>query len=249
MVIQNIVFDLVGVLFSIDKVGIFREMGVPMVMKYVMTHHKDPFSVAYAVLNTMHTNESQDYQVIKFKDFFLPRCISEWQQGKKTNREALKEIEAFIHTPACAPVFESERERSVINSIIKTLFDGDCLTTYMRPIDQSIMLVQDLKMHTPYRLFLLSNFDTEAMKRLYSLYPAFFEQFDGIVVSGDAGVLKPYPEMYDYLADRHNLHPRESLFIDDQYENIVGAQQRGYHTIHFKNPWQVRCALKEFDVW
>jgi FMN phosphatase YigB (HAD superfamily) len=220
-------------------------MGIPGVLRYVLTHHKDPFSVAYSVLNRMHMQEEHDYQMIKYKQVRLPRCITEWQQGKKTNKQALKEIEDYIYTPDGASMFHSVREQQMINNIITTMFDAVCLTTYMEPIDANIMLVKELKEHTPHRLFLLSNFDIDAMETLCHSYPDFFSLFDGVVVSGQVGCLKPYPEIYRHLLDHHALDGKDSVFIDDQHENILGAERVGIPCILYKNAWQLRKDLAQ----
>jgi FMN phosphatase YigB (HAD superfamily) len=245
---KNIIFDLIGVLFALDHYAIFRHMGIPGVLRYVCTHRKDPFSVAYAVLNSMHLHETHDYQVIKYKQVNLPRCISEWQQGKKTNREALKEIEQYVYTPHGASLFASEYEKKTVNNIITTMFNASCLTMYMKPIVPNVILAKELKEHTSHRLFLLSNFDADAIRSITLLYPDFFSLFDGVVVSGNVGFLKPYPEIYHHILRDYNLHPEESLFIDDQQENVWGAQTVGISGIVYKNPWQLRQDFKKCNL-
>lgn len=241
---KNIIFDLVGVLFSVDKFGIFRHMGMLGVLRYALTHMKDPFSVAYAVLDNMHSQEEPNYQVIRYKDVTLPRCITEWQQGLKTNKQAMKEIERYLYTPHGSSIFKTAYEREIINRIIITIFDAICLATYMRPINENLFLVKELKEYTPHKLYILSNFDVDAIEMLFALYPEFFSLFDGIVVSGQVGALKPYPEIYEYILKKYGLDPKKSLFIDDQQENIIGANSVGIPCIHHHNPWQLRRDLK-----
>jgi len=241
---KNIIFDLIGVLFALDTYGIFRSMGAASVLRYVCTHRKDPFNVAYAVLNHMHSQEQHDYRIIHYKHASMPRCISEWQEGKKTNKEALQEIERYLYMPQAASLFSSEYERAIVNKIITSIFNASSLTTYMRPIIPNIFLVKELKEHTPHRLYLLSNFDAHEIQALSLSYPDFFSLFDGIVVSGQVGYLKPYPEMYSYLLNQYALRPEESLFVDDQHQNIHGAEQVGISCVLYKNPWQLRTQLR-----
>lgn len=246
---KNIIFDLMGVLFALDTYGIFRRMGIGSVLRYVLTHHKDPFSVAFAVLNHMHMQDSHGYHVIKYKHANLPRCITEWQEGKKSNKEALQEIERYLYTPEGSLFFKSEYERKVINNIITTIFNATSLTIYMRPIIPNVFLVKDIKEHTPHKLYLLSNFDVDAMEAISLSYPDFFSLFDGVVVSGQVGYLKPYPEMYHYLLENYNLRPEDSLFIDDQYENVRGAERVGISGVHYKNPWQLRKEFRKQHIF
>lgn len=246
---KNIIFDLIGVLFALDTYAIFRRMGAGSVLRYVLTHRKDPFSIAFTVLTQMHEQEQHDYRVIKYKHAMLPRCITEWQEGKKTNKEALQEIERYIYTPQGLSLFTSAYEQKVVNKIITTMFNATSLTTYMRPIVPNIFLVKEIKTYTPHKLYLLSNFDVDAIEAISLSYPDFFSLFDGVVVSGQVGYLKPYPEMYQHLLDSYDLRPEESLFIDDQYENILGAEQIGIPCVLYKNPWQLRKELKKQNLF
>lgn len=245
---KNIIFDLIGVLFAIDQYAILRHMGVARVLRYMLTHHKNPFSCAYAVLNHMATQEEHNDRVIHYKKARLPRCIAEWQEGKKTNRQALQEVSQFLYTPQGSSFFQSNYEQQTVNHIITTIFNASCLTNYMRPVIPNLFLVKDLKQFTPYRLFLLSNFDVDAMATLSLSYPEFFSLFDGVVVSGQVGLLKPYPEIYQHLLDAYDLRAEESLFIDDQPENIMGAQQVGISCVLYKNPRQLHKSLNELNI-
>lgn len=245
---KNIIFDLIGVLFAVDTYAVFRNMGAGSVLRYMLTYRKNPFTIAFAVLDDMHQREEQDYRVIHYKKTVLPRCITEWQQGKKTNKQAMLEIERYLYTPEAAPLFKNDFERQIVNNIITTMFHASCLTAYMRPIVPNIFLVKDIKEHTPHQLYLLSNFDVDAIASLSLSYPDFFSLFDGVIVSGQVGYLKPYSEMYHYMLERYQLCPEESLFIDDQHENIQGAQEVGIPCVLYKNPRQLRKQLKQSNV-
>ncbi|HEY3143070.1 MAG TPA: HAD family phosphatase [Acidimicrobiales bacterium] len=59
------------------------------------------------------------------------------------------------------------------------------------------------------------------------------QQFDGAVVSGEEGVLKPSPEIFERLADRYGIDPAASLFIDDVQQNVDGALAAGFQAVRF----------------
>ena len=40
--------------------------------------------------------------------------------------------------------------------------------------------------------------------------------FDGIVVSGEEKMRKPFPEFYEVLLTRYEISPTNALFIDDE---------------------------------
>ena len=112
-------------------------------------------------------------------------------------------------------------------------------------IDENVQLIHPLK--EKYNVYGLTNWSAETLpiaKRLYT----FFDQLDGIVVSGDEKLIKPDPKIYHVLINRYNIKPEESLFIDDNFDNIVAAQKLGFHTIHFTNEVNLEATLKEMGV-
>lgn len=76
----------------------------------------------------------------------------------------------------------------------------------------------------------------------------FLGWFDGIVVSGAEKMRKPAPEFYQILLDRYQVNPREALFIDDNYRNVVAAEKAGIKTIHFISSEQLEKELAELHV-
>ena len=68
--------------------------------------------------------------------------------------------------------------------------------------------------------------------------------FDGKIISGEAGIVKPDVEIYKLLIKRHNLNPQHTVFIDDKEENIRAAELLGIHGIHFQNASKLRKDLQ-----
>ena len=58
-------------------------------------------------------------------------------------------------------------------------------------------------------------------------------RFDGAVVSGEEGVLKPEPAIFRLLTARFGLDPAETLFIDDVEANVDGARAAGFQAHRF----------------
>ena len=83
------------------------------------------------------------------------------------------------------------------------------------------------------RLFLLSNISIGFFEN-YKKTPWINEvlsEFDGLILSGVTGLLKPDPEVFEYILSKYNLKREETLFIDDSPKNIKGAEAvrlRGY---------------------
>jgi putative hydrolase of the HAD superfamily len=55
----------------------------------------------------------------------------------------------------------------------------------------------------------------------------FPELFDGVVISGDEGMHKPQPEIYELGCERIGLAPADCIFVDDLRENCEGAEAVG----------------------
>jgi putative hydrolase of the HAD superfamily len=58
------------------------------------------------------------------------------------------------------------------------------------------------------------------------------ELFDGVAISGDVGVRKPDPDIYELGAQRIGVLPRECVFVDDLAFNLPPAAELGMATVH-----------------
>jgi putative hydrolase of the HAD superfamily len=56
---------------------------------------------------------------------------------------------------------------------------------------------------------------------------AFPELFDGVVISGEVGMHKPQPEIFELACERVGLAPADCVFVDDLRENCEGAEAVG----------------------
>ena len=65
------------------------------------------------------------------------------------------------------------------------------------------------------------------------------------MISGEEKVLKPNAEIYEILLRRFNIKPEESVFIDDNVNNIKGGENVGIQGIIFKDAEQLRADLEK----
>jgi 2-haloacid dehalogenase len=91
-------------------------------------------------------------------------------------------------------------------------------------------------------LYALSNWSAETFPPQRTRFP-FLGWFDGIVVSGLEGVIKPDPRIFRVLVERYGIDPRAAVFIDDVAANAAAAEALGIHGIHFRSPEQLRREL------
>lgn len=95
-----------------------------------------------------------------------------------------------------------------------------------------------------YNIFGLTNWSKETIQIAYRKYP-FFDVFDGIVVSGEEGLIKPDKRIYAVLLERYKLDAGQSVFIDDSAANIQAARELGFHAVLFDDIANVRKQLAE----
>jgi len=111
--------------------------------------------------------------------------------------------------------------------------------------DENVKLLKPLK--EKYNLYGLTNWSAETLPLAQAEYD-FFDLFDGIVVSGAEKIVKPDPELYRILIDRYRINPQETLFIDDNPENIQTAKQLGFQTLHLTPQINLEQELKNRGI-
>ena len=99
-------------------------------------------------------------------------------------------------------------------------------------IDQSVRLLRALR-RTGHPVFALSNFGAQTLEMAQLEYP-FLEEFDQRYISGELGVIKPNPAIYQLLEDGCGVSPASLLFVDDRPENVAAARARGWQTHLFE---------------
>jgi epoxide hydrolase-like predicted phosphatase len=62
------------------------------------------------------------------------------------------------------------------------------------------------------------------------------ELFDGVAISGEIGIRKPDPDIYELGAQRIGVLPRECVFVDDLPFNLKPAAELGMATVHHTDP-------------
>ena len=111
-------------------------------------------------------------------------------------------------------------------------------------IPRSVRLLRALRARG-VPVFALSNFGLEPFALARGIYP-FLDEFDRLFLSGEMGVTKPAPRIYEMLEDRSGLPPASLLFTDDRAENIAAAAARGWQTHLFDGPdeWAQRLVAE-----
>jgi len=109
-------------------------------------------------------------------------------------------------------------------------------------IEGTVVLVAALRAHR-VPLYLLTNMPVDVYQARRRRYPV-LSQFDGAVVSGEEGVLKPSADIFGRLRDRFGLTPAQTLFVDDLEVNVAGARAAGFLAHRFVDPGTLAGALR-----
>ena len=83
-------------------------------------------------------------------------------------------------------------------------------------------------------MYALSNWSRETFPSQRHRFP-FLGWFKGIVLSGEEGLIKPDPRIYQLLLQRYGVAAGQAVFVDDNPGNAKAAQALGIHGIHFKS--------------
>ncbi|MEQ8839949.1 MAG: HAD family phosphatase [Acidimicrobiales bacterium] len=105
----------------------------------------------------------------------------------------------------------------------------------------SVAILEELRAR-PLALLALSNWGHDTFAMAEERLP-FLRHFDGVVISGREGVVKPDPKIFELLCARHGVVPETAVFIDDSPANIAAAARLGFHTVLFTSPDQCRRDL------
>jgi epoxide hydrolase-like predicted phosphatase len=73
----------------------------------------------------------------------------------------------------------------------------------------------------------------------------FGELFDGVVISGEVGLHKPQPQIFELGAERVGLPPSQCIFVDDLRENCEGAEAVGMVAVLHRGADETLARLEE----
>jgi len=114
------------------------------------------------------------------------------------------------------------------------------------PIADTVAILKELK-ERGRPLYALSNWPAETFPAAKERFD-FLHWFDGILVSGEVGAIKPNPRIYEALIERFSIEPERAVFIDDVEANVAAARQFGIHAIRFTTPDALRAELVELGL-
>ncbi len=95
-----------------------------------------------------------------------------------------------------------------------------------------------------YKTALLSNAWLDLREYLENVWKI-ADAFDVMIISGEVGMVKPDPRIYQIALNELDIEAHEAVFIDDFAHNIEGAHGVGMNGIHFQSAEQTLRELGE----
>lgn len=230
--IKNIVFDLDGVLCQTNKLQAFYEIGIPATLQLI--YDLQTFPCEKMVFDTLADVPALSTAKSYNKGLLLPCIMIDWQ----TNAQSLDAIQKSVKRYLDKAPFHPSQKNWVLQSIRMMTTPEQFIKTRQLILD-NVQLVHELKSQG-YRVYILSNWDKDSFPLFQDQFPKLFEHnthqtFDGIMISGDVGTLKPASKIFHQCLEQFNLNPTTTLFIDDEPANIAGAANVNIHTL-LSNP-------------
>jgi epoxide hydrolase-like predicted phosphatase len=115
---------------------------------------------------------------------------------------------------------------------------------------ERVALLKELR--KKYSLFLLSNTSSIHISQVNKILEAttgitnLDKLFDKVYLSYEMGLMKPDPEIYLRVLKEQNILAEETLFLDDNADNIAAASKLGIDTIHVQKPVTIVDYLKDY---
>ena len=101
-----------------------------------------------------------------------------------------------------------------------------------------------LELRATFKTALLSNIGRGSLGVRFS-DTELAEHFDEVIVSGEVGIMKPDPEIYELTAARLGLQPNECIFFDDRQSHVDGALSVHMHAFLFTTIAQAKADLEK----
>lgn len=252
----HIIFDLGGVLIDTKKSSLLWRLGPKRLAFYWFFTGKSLHSLKrtlYTVMNSVERQYNNTPQAYDDEGLPLPSIMYNWLNGKQTNTQILSKLtNAITQHPEW---FTNHAEQIIIQKLVEILFTPKKFIATRTFISHGIKLVKSCKEHG-FKVYILSNWDTESFNLLRTQNPSVFNLFDGILISGDHNCLKPNVALYHTFLNTFNLHPRDCIMIDDRIENILTARALDIHGIHYissgkhsKDKYDFNGIEKEIIAW
>lgn len=103
-------------------------------------------------------------------------------------------------------------------------------------------VVSMVKKHPEYQIYGLTNWSMETFPQARKRFEI-LQMIDNYIVSGNVGLVKPDKRIFELLLKTFDLKATESIFVDDNSDNVAAAKELGFEGIVFESAQQLRIIL------
>jgi len=114
------------------------------------------------------------------------------------------------------------------------------------PIAGTVEVLAELRARG-VRLIAITNWSAETFRYAPPRFP-FLGWFDGILVSGEVGLIKPDPAIFHLLIERYRLDRARTVYVDDSRANVEAASALGMRAMRFTDVAALRTALEDLGL-
>ena len=236
---KTFVFDIGGVLLKTNTKKALNLMGYGNLLSYTLSFN-NPVNLQEKSFNALRTIKdpliAPNREEATYLGTSLPDIMAAWLRGDIPCQRLLDLANTMLNK------LKSRSTRSIFSTIYKSMFDPETNCFIQEFIPAALRLVRDLRKETDasgnriHQFYILSNYNNEAFRELYLNNTGIFDElFDGLLISGDVGLIKPDPAIFELLLAEYNLDPKNCYFIDDQIENVKASEAVGFIGIHCNN--------------
>lgn len=259
--IKAVLCDIGGVLLKTSTSKVVRQIGIGNVLSYAwqggsLSQVKPKI---YSFIDYMTEQEgtgSTDNRVPTYDGHALPLTMVRWQKGEVSNDQMLSTALGYIDEMDAKNHFKQPGEKDFMIKLAHMILESEQQAHTKReikPITKIVRRLAQQKNETgdkAYKLIVISNMEADLIHELRQKFANLFDLFDDIIASGEVGLIKPNPDIYEHVLKKHNLKPEECVFMDDLIENIEGARALGINAIRInkKNCQPVRKKLQHLGI-
>ncbi len=122
---------------------------------------------------------------------------------------------------------------------VKRVFDDKVIDKDM------VELITQLSGH--YKVGLLSNASGSYLRPILEEH-GLIDLFDAIAISAELGLMKPDPRVFQHILEQMEIKPDETIFTDDNANNVAAAESVGIRSIVFTSEKALRQELAAAGV-
>ena len=177
-----------------------------------------------------HLSDCTDIHIDVIKNRFPMDAHQEYEKGNLSNKEWFLAVKKSMLQPCC-------------------LKESDFWQAWKLLLGQEKNSVKILKkLKDDYSVWLLSNTNPCHFQDEIDGKFEFPHLVDGAIYSFDVGLRKPDEAIYKIAVSRAGTIPEKCIFIDDQQENVIAAENTGFIGIHFQSFEQLQQDLYQTGV-